>query len=396
MRTSELFRSAFESLMRNRRRSLLSMLGIVIGIAAVVMILSISAGFQQNLNQTLTRGGSGRQTGTIYFNAKDTSSKLPSFTEADVSLAKAVPGVAKAKIQSWAGNQQDVKVAMGGTSKRQSWVLETVTHYNKRITRGRGLTAADNDLRHRYAVVSTGFATRWAKHHNQVVGSTVNLAGFNYQIVGVFRPAGGVNLFTNEAAIYVPKNAYAIGTAATSGNALNLTLTSSANSKRVLNQVAKALRKQGSAKNRGSYEVQDNAKALAAVGKILKGITTFIGAIAGISLFIAGIGVMNMTYISVAERMPEIGIRRALGAKPRDITNQFLLEGTMLTAFGGLIGYLVGSLLAVVVGHFLPFPVHFEGSAFWLAFLVSTAIGLLFSVGPARSATKKNLLELLR
>lgn len=105
---------------------------------------------------------------------------------------------------------------------------------------------------------------------------------------------------------------------------------------------------------------------------------------------------MNMTYISVAELMPEIGIRRAIGAKSKDIILQFLVEGTMLTTAGGLVGYVVGSGLAILVGLALPFKVNFEPGSFWLAFLVSFAIGLIFSVGPAKTTTKKNLVELIR
>lgn len=396
MNKRELFRIAAASLQRNRRRSLLSMLGIVIGIAAVVMILSISAGFQRNLNQTLTRSGNGKQTGIVYFTAKGDQETQQVFTEADISLAKTTPGVTKVRLVDGEDNTHAPKIDMGQGKVQSSWIVKPVVSYQKRIEAGRGITAADNDLHHRYVVVSRSFADAWAKRHNRVIGSYLNLNGYNYEIVGIFATDHSVNLFTGTTDIYVPKTAYATGKAANAGDGLQITISNQANSKKVLRKVQHQLKERGSAKARGSYHIQDNQQAMAAIGKVLKGITTFIGAVAGISLLIAGIGVMNMTYISVAERMPEIGIRRALGATPKDITNQFLIEGTLLTSVGGLVGYLIGSLLAVVAGHFLPFPVRFDGKAFWLAFLVSTAIGLVFSVGPARSATKKNLLELLR
>lgn len=391
----ELIKSAYYSLRANKRRSLLSMLGIVIGIAAVVMILSISKGFQRNLNNTLTRSHDGKQTGVIYFSAQDSSvANQTIFNQSDLNLVRSVPGVDRVKVITSDGDQHTTKILMG--TKKEEWLVEPVVKSKGTLIRGTGFNQANNELHQRVAVVSSEFAKQWQKKHAQTIGTAVNLNGFDYEIIGVFQAKTTINLFMNTTDIYVPKAAYDEVTPVSQGDGLLITMTTKADSKKILKSIARQLKERGSAKTRGTYEIQDNQQMASAVGKILKGITTFIGSVAGISLFIAGIGVMNMTYISVTERMPEIGIRRALGAKPNDITLQFLIEGTMLTSFGGLIGYFVGSALAVIIGYFLPFKVTFETGAFWLAFLISFAIGLAFSVGPARSATKKNLLELLR
>lgn len=275
-------------------------------------------------------------------------------------------------------------------------IVINVNKFNSKIIKGDRIGVVDNDLRTRSAVVSNEFTDTWKKTHDKVIGSYVNLKGYNYKIVGEFKANQLVNLFQDTTDIYVPKSAYQHVELYNKGDGVLVTMKKDADSHSVLKTVAKNLRTKGSVKYRGSYHIQDNAQAASAVGQILKGITAFVSLIAAISLFIAGIGVMNMTYISVAERMPEIGIRRAIGARSKDVIFQFLVEGTMLTTIGGIVGYFGGSSLAMLIGLALPFKVSFEPSSFWLAFLVSFAIGLIFSVGPARTATKKNLVELMR
>jgi putative ABC transport system permease protein len=142
--------------------------------------------------------------------------------------------------------------------------------------------------------------------------------------------------------------------------------------------------------------VLDTEKIKVEFGSLLRNITYFIGAVAGISLFIAGVGVMNMMYISVSERTKEIGIRRAMGATKRSIRAQFLLEGVMLTLSGGIVGYLLGMGLAYGIGSLLEVPISVDLFTIMLAVGVSSGIGLAFSVMPAAAAAKKDLIDILR
>ena len=132
------------------------------------------------------------------------------------------------------------------------------------------------------------------------------------------------------------------------------------------------------------------------IGKVIDGLTYFISAIAGISLFIAGVGVMNMMYISVSERTKEIGIRRSLGATENSIQIQFLLEGLIITTIGGIVGYLFGIGLAYLIAKLLPFGIYIDLSVILLAVGVSMFIGIIFSVMPAKAAAKKDVVEILR
>ena len=164
----------------------------------------------------------------------------------------------------------------------------------------------------------------------------------------------------------------------------------------VTNKVLDKLKKSGSMRQQGSYRSFDTAILSKGIGKVLSTITYFITAVAGISLFIAGVGVMNMMYISVSERTKEIGIRRALGATQRSIMIQFLIEGVLLTFTGGVIGYFIGMILAYGIGSLMKIHVTVDLFTIVVAVGVSTLIGLIFSVMPAREAAKKDLIDILR
>lgn len=164
----------------------------------------------------------------------------------------------------------------------------------------------------------------------------------------------------------------------------------------VAKKILDKLKKQGSLRNQGTYQSFDSSFLTKGIGKVLSTITYFISAVAGISLFIAGVGVMNMMYISVSERTKEIGIRRALGATQRSIMIQFLLEGVMLIFTGGIIGYLLGIVMAYSIGAIMKIGIQIDFFTISIAVGVSTLIGLVFSVMPAREAAKKDLIDILR
>ena len=183
-----------------------------------------------------------------------------------------------------------------------------------------------------------------------------------------------------------------------SGDVLTLILTKGTKASKLSKKAIRILETQGSMRNQGDYQSSDPTTQADVFGKILNAITYFVSAVAGISLFIAGIGVMNMMYISVAERTMEIGIRRAMGARQQDIRMQFLLESATLTILGGLIGYGLGVLLALGISALpvMPFHASFSLGGFLLAFGVSTAVGLIFGVMPANAASRKDLIDIIR
>ncbi len=179
---------------------------------------------------------------------------------------------------------------------------------------------------------------------------------------------------------------------------LQITVTDGSSKKEIANQVVKQLNKKGSGSGNGSYSYNDTEDMLKGIGKVFDAITYFVAAVAGISLFIAGIGVMNVMYISVSERTEEIAIRRAFGAKARDIELQFLIESVVLCVLGGVIGLTLGiifaSLIDLLTPKYITSVVSF--SSILIAVGVSTLIGIIFGWVPARAAAKKELIDIIK
>ncbi len=219
-----------------------------------------------------------------------------------------------------------------------------------------------------------------------------------FTIVGVYKGQGAESMFSMpESNILIPKNVYFdYFEKENATSMIVLTLENGFAPNEVTEDAVNLLKESGSMRNMGDYQPFDMSLLTDSVGKILRTITYFISAVAGISLFIAGVGVTNMMYISVAERTKEIGVRRALGATEKAIRMQFLLEGLTLTLIGGAIGYILGICFAYIVGAILDISVSVDLFTISLAIGVSAFIGLVFSVVPASVAAKKDLIDILR
>ncbi|MGL9747387.1 ABC transporter permease [Enterococcus sp. DIV0170] len=163
-----------------------------------------------------------------------------------------------------------------------------------------------------------------------------------------------------------------------------------------MTKALKLLNENGESRALGKYESYDPSSEIKELGSVMNKITMFISAVAAISLFIAGVGVMNMMYISVSERTKEIGVRRALGANAKSIKLQFLFEGIVLTVSGGIIGYILGLLIALGVSVILPFSVRPDLSTVLISIGTSVIIGIGFSYLPASAAAKKELIDILK
>ncbi|MCD2256299.1 ABC transporter permease [Agrilactobacillus fermenti] len=409
MRFQEVWETALRSIFKNKRRSILTMVGIVIGIAAVVTILAIGHGFSNWTTKQLTSNARGETQGTIVFTPNnqsddEVSSSMVGFDQSDAILVEGISGVKKAKIEKET-DQNIFEQTYNVNGKMQSQVIGLVSKKGTAVKYGRALRPQDDLLQRQVAVIDTDLAKGVFGNSRAALGRGIDVDGELYEVVGVREPVNfSFNLSTSTesqlqyANIQVPKQTYAQysrGKGNTS-NTLSITITKGQKTSKVLNEAVKQLKATGTQRNSGKYEANDPSQATDSIGKVLGAVTTFIAAIAGISLFIAGVGVMNMMYISVAERTTEIGIRRAMGATQSNIKMQFLLESATLTIIGGLVGYLLGLAIAALIGLALPFPISVDFSSFLLAFGVSTFVGLVFGVMPASSASKKDLIDIIR
>lgn len=393
------WRSSLRAILKNKKRSLLTMFGIVIGIAAVIAILSIGRGFERDTIQSITQGETDEVTVEVQYSPADTmmySANVNFFNDHDLQLASNIDGVEKAEYLQYETDTYYSELQV--KNKKVNKEIKLVSKSEEEPLVGRPLSKYDNDVLNRVTMIDSITAEALYGSPEKALYQGLELEGQLFQIVGVFAGTEQSSMFSMpESNILVPKKAYEQYKSQTQDQgALSLTLENGANPGDVTTALVDVLEENGSQKDQGEYQVFDTALLTEGVGQILSTITYFIGAVAGISLFIAGVGVMNMMYISVSERTKEIGIRRALGATRGAIRMQFLLEGMTLTLIGGVVGYLLGMALAYIIGGFVNISVSVDLFTVLLAVGVSTGIGLVFSVMPASEAAKKDLIDILR
>lgn len=402
------FRSAFKAINNNRKRSILTMIGIIIGVSAVIAILAIGRSYERQTIESLTKSDNGKIQAQILFNPNDDSfyeTNRPAFQSSDIELVRQVSGVESAEFEKQESNSISFSALV--QNKNQSIEAKLVQQTKSDILVGRNLSKADNLNRSRVAIINEEFAKDLYGTPENALNRGVLISGQNYAIVGVY---GGTEMSDEEAQmasmfwemssyqVQIPKKAYEyyLIKGDDASYSILVTMKKGTRPDEVTNKVLDKLKKSGSMRQQGSYRSFDTAILSKGIGKVLSTITYFITAVAGISLFIAGVGVMNMMYISVSERTKEIGIRRALGATQRSIMIQFLIEGVLLTFTGGVIGYFIGMILAYGIGSLMKIHVTVDLFTIVVAVGVSTLIGLIFSVMPAREAAKKDLIDILR
>ena len=402
MKSLELLKTAWQSLRVNPRRSFLTMIGIIIGIAAVITIIALGNGVKSKMVATFKTTDSGQQTTEIDFVSDN--GKTFGFDKQDlIAIEQNFAGkVVSAKFNNPStGITSAVQVGNSATEMLNLAIVKEPLAQNL-IVAGKNFTTQTFTAAKPQALISKALAKRQYKNISMAIGNPLFIDNVNYVVVGVYEASQQADAQAEDPTtgdVIVPKVVFAANTNSKSqGNAVKLTIAKGQNASKVTKKVVKYLEKNGSAKDKGTYNYFDIGSVLQQISKFMDTLTLFISAIAGISLFIAGIGVMNMMYISVSERTQEIGIRLAIGATPRNILMQFLLEAIMLTVSGGLIGFVLGWFLANGIAVFIPGNIKavVTLNSFLLAFGVSTAVGVIFGILPARQAANKNLIDILR
>lgn len=405
MKLLEIIKNAGHALLQNRRRSILTMIGIIVGIASVITILSLGRGFKKYTLKSLQQENTETVIADIYFEPSYLSGDMSGgsfFSSTDISLIKTIPGVEKAEIPKVDVSYLLMDVTLGGVQQSLD-VITIAEDEGSEVILGREISKFDNQMKYRVAVISENIALSLSDNIEEVIGQGIKLGNFNYQIIGISSSEVSSDLLsTRELEMYgeieIPRESYIFyeNSMMKERYSLNVSIDSSYIPSDISNQVVELLSEQGTSRALGSYSSFEMSELTDGIGSVLSMLTLFISGIAGISLLIAGVGVMNMMYTSVAERTKEIGIRRAVGASQKDIRNQFLAEGLLLTISSGIIGYLFGFVIAYLISLFLPFRVSVDIFTVSLAIGVTGFIGLVFSIMPANQAAKKDLVEILR
>ncbi|MDN6003899.1 MAG: ABC transporter permease [Enterococcus sp.] len=404
MRFSEVWKTSFKAIGKNKRRSFLTMIGLIIGVSAVITVFSIGRAFENYASEFI---GLDQFDGSVgyTFSAKDETfheNGLSGFTEEDISQIESIPGVQS--VNYYDNSRNGVKYAdqtfddVGNDGRWNCFKL--IKNKGSKVLYGRGIQASDYYNENPVVVIDQTAAKAIQKEEPaSLVGQSVKIGGHLFEVVGIMEDRNGGTIVSTQEDYVVaelPENVFESYFNSEDHSMIQVKMNQSANIKDVSKEAENTLKKYGTWKELGNYKTEDLAGQVDQLRMLLTSITLLISVIGGISLFISGIGVMNMIYISVSERTKEIGVRRAMGGTKGNIMMQFLLEGISLTLVGGTIGYLIAMLLGFAISLFTPLSVRPDLFTVTLAFGLSVVIGIVFSWLPAKSAAKKDIVSLLR
>lgn len=387
---SNIIAISFKSILKNKRRNIFTMIGIIIGIASVITIMSLGNGFKKTASEEFEDTGAGKNSANISFMSNDMEGvKTNPFSQQDLNLIKQVDGVSDASVKETDDEGFSAKIT---NSQKHGDISIMKKETMDNTEKGKGFDEDDNELRKKVVTVDDKIAKD--VFNKDAIGKTLYIDDQGFEVVGI------VNDMMNPSAVNMPSktfNQYMRGLSQDFPS-LQILLEDGSDKKDIANKVANELNKKGSGITNGSYSYNDTEEMMKGINQVFDAITYFVAAVAGISLFIAGIGVMNVMYISVSERTEEIAIRRAFGAKSRDIELQFLVESVVLCVIGGIIGLIIGILIASSVDALTPDYIKSAVSlgSIIIAVGVSMLIGIVFGWIPARSASKKELIDIIK
>ena len=384
---------ALQALVANRLRSLLTMLGVVIGVFAVVLLVAIGQGARQEITSTIEGLGSNLLfvlPGEGDFTSAPARSR---FTLADVErVAREVGDDDRVAAYLLSGET----LRADGTSSFATLFGVTASYtevVTRRVARGQGI--GDNDVAtgRRVAVLGAAIADELFAGADPI-GRRVTVGGLRFRVTGVLEEVGG-SLFgpDRDEQVLIPVTAAQRLFGTDRVDAIFVRATSTAT---IDDDVADVERALAGRFDDTEFSILTQDEIIGVVGDILELLTFVLAAIAGISLLVGGVGVSNIMLVSVSERTREIGLRKALGARTRDITLQFLLEAVVLTGLGGLVGLGSGIAGAHLVDTYAPVPAIVTWWSVALALGVSVAVGVFFGVWPARRAGQLDPVVALR
>ena len=405
MNLTHSFFEAMESLMANKLRAGLTMLGIVIGVTAVIAMLAIGNGAQASIVGEIE--GIGTNLLFVTPVRRQISNPKPLTLEDANALTDPVAAPSVAMVASTIQGQAEVDYA--GQKTTLSVIGTTPAYFEiQNIKLAEGEMLNETDLAGRFAVVilGSGAADELFGRSTGMVGETVRIAGQPYRVIGVLAERGGSEFGSIDNQIVVPLTTAQLRlfSRSTRGqvDTIYVSAVSSDAVQSATSQVSRILRaRHRIGLNEDDFSIVSQQSLVDTVSAITGVMTVFLGGVAGISLLVGGIGIMNIMLVSVVERTREIGLRKALGARKRDILMQFLVESSLLSLIGGLIGILAGWALSMLVGRIASAsavtinPVISLESVL-LATLFSAAVGMFFGLYPANRAASLEPVEALR
>ena len=390
----ESLRLAFSSLRANPLRAFLTILGIVIGVAAVVALTSIGGGSTKAVVDQFNSFG----TDTVTVQTSRFSSNSTPITQSDLKAIEDTPGI-KTTVYTVDTNA----TATYGSTTAQASVTGTFPQYKaiNHLTIKAGTFFTQFDVDHALPVAILGSTTvdDLGLTPLRAVGQTVNIGGVRFRVVGVLASQGGLSFGSVDSAILVPLTSIEGRLVAFHPDISTIRVQADTGVKDTLDTaVESTLRAQHglSASDQNDFQIVDASSISSAGSSSSKTLTRLMAAIAAISLIVGGIGVANVMLVTVRERTREIGVRRAVGATRRDIVVQFLVDAVVISLIGGAIGLALGFVAAYAGGSALSVTPVFSWTAVVLAIVVAITVGVLAGIGPAAQASSVEPTNALR
>ena len=409
MKNRDLFEETYAALSSNYVRSSLTVLGIVIGIASVIALTAIGQGAQASIQTSIQSIGSNlievlpgatRQIGFGVSGGRGTARSLTIADEnaiAQVANVAAVSGELSSRYQVAAAGA-NTNTTVDGVDAAYAAIRNIVMDQGSFITDNQSASLAKVAVIGPTVVTDIFGANAVA---SDALGQNIRINNILFTIVGVTKTKGSSGIGNTDTTVFIP-----LGTAlqyfAGNGNAFLSTIDIQATTQSAMTQVQNDVtallltRHNISDPTKADFSILNQTDLVSAASSVTGTLTTLLAAIAGISLIVGGIGIMNMMLTTVTERMREIGLRKAIGATKRDINNQFLAEAIALTFIGGAIGIALGWSISFIVSVMGLVAAQVSLSSVLLAFGVSAAIGIIFGWYPARRASNLNPIDALR
>jgi len=386
----EYITTAIDNLKCNKIRSFLTMLGVIIGVANISLVVAILQGGRESILDEL--GGLGSN--LIYVNNR-LDADIPGYmTEEEIKGIAKIPTIVNITPEVFLSTKIKIR-----EKEKDIWVVGTSPDFKEiqeiTILKGRGLLWTDVEFQRKVCIISDTIAKDFFKG-KEVIGKEIRIKKINFKIIGLMQEKKmlGFEKLVGDT-FYIPYTTALriLGTKEIPSAIIQVKDTSQIDC--TISTVKEFLKKRHNGKD--LFELQTLKEILSTVNVVTGIIALVIGGVAGISLLVGGIGIMNIMLVSIGERAREIGIRKAIGAKDKEILTQFLIESGTLSLIGGIIGIIIGIFGAKVVGVlFEEIPVLISWQAIAVGFVVSSGVGVIFGIYPAKCASVLTPVEALR
>jgi putative ABC transport system permease protein len=399
----ELVRLAISRLGTSRVRSALTMLGIIIGVASVVALVAVGQGASSGITDRITSLGTNLLTinagATFSGGARQAAGSATTLTLEDADAVSAVTGVAA--ISPELSTSQFV---VAGDLNTTTTILGTTEDYPTvrayELWQGSFLTDTAVEQGLRVAVLASTTADD-LELGADAVGSEITIGGIPFEVVGILQAKGTTTSTSADDQVLIPVTTlkrYFTGSSSSGVRSIGVSVASADQMSTVKSEITTLLqeRHEIGADDSNDFSVADQTQLLSTATSVYTLLTVLLAGVASISLIVGGIGIMNIMLVSVRERTREIGIRKAVGARNRDILLQFLVEALVLSLLGGLIGVVVGLIASAVIAAIAGWDFTFNPVTIVVATVFSLVVGVVFGVWPARQAARLNPIAALR